>query len=131
MKLIVYKNIISIKYYYDIKIHFIIIKMNNILMLLLIVLLIEITFEYEESTTLMNSLGKKFNKIDALVRNHNKKLQKLNITKSFLNCLNETSIIPNQVLRTISTKKSIYVTNDYEYFFNQYYNETIRKTINN
>ena len=100
-------------------------------MLLLIVLLIEITFEYEESTTLMNSLGKKFNKIDALVRNHNKKLQKLNITKSFLNCLNETSIIPNQVLRTISTKKSIYVTNDYEYFFNQYYNETIRKTINN
>ena len=130
MKLIVYKNIISIKYYYDIKIHFIF-QMNNILMLLLIVLLIEITFEYEESTTLMNSLGKTFNKIDALVRNHNKKLQKLNITKSFLNCLNETSIIPNQVLRTISTKKSIYVTNDYEYFFNQYYNETIRKTINN
>ena len=130
MKLIDYKKY-SIKYYYKIKIHFIIIKMNNILMLLLIVLLIEITFEYEESTTLMNSLGKKFNKIDALVRNHNKKLQKLNITKSFLNCLNETSIIPNQVLRTISTKKSIYVTNDYEYFFNQYYNETIRKTINN
>ena len=130
MKLIDYKKY-SIKYYYKIKIHFIIIKMNNILMLLLIVLLIEITFEYEESTTLMNSLGKKFNKIDALVRNHNKKLQKLNITQSFLNCLNETSIIPNQVLRTISTKKSIYVTNDYEYFFNQYYNETIRKTINN
>ena len=130
MKLIDYKKY-SIKYYYKIKIHFIIIKMNNILMLLLIVLLIEITFEYEESTTLMNSLGKKFNKIDALVRNHNKKLQKLNITKSFLNCLNETSIIPNQVLRTISTKKSIYVTNDYEYFFNQYYNDTIRKTINN
>ena len=47
-----------------------------------------------------------------------------------MKCLNKTTVIPNQLLRAISTQKIITVTNDYEYIFHPYYNETISQKIN-
>ena len=101
--------------------------MKNIFKLLLIVLFIEITFESKVSTIQKNSPKKEIEKLNAAV---NKPLKKINITKSFLKCLNKTTVIPNQLLRAISTQKSITVTNDYEYIFHPYYNETISQKIN-
>ena len=101
--------------------------MKNIFKLLLIVLFIEITFESKVSTIQKNSPKKEIEKLNAAV---NKPLKKINITKSFLKCLNKTTVIPNQLLRAISTQKSITVTNDYEYIFPPYYNETISQKIN-
>ena len=73
---------------------------------------------------------KKLKNLNAAVKQQNKPLKKINITKSFLKCLNKTTVIPNQLLRAISTQKSITVTNDYEYIFPPYYNETISQKIN-
>ena len=105
--------------------------MSNILNLLLFVLFIDISFESKVSTIQMNSLEKEINKLNALVRKQNKPLEIIDITKSFLKCLNKTSIIPNKLLRAISTQSNITVTNDYEYIFAPYYNDTIRQKINN
>ena len=91
--------------------------MKNIFKLLLIVLFIEITFESKVLTIQKNSPKKEIEKLNAAV---NKPLKKINITKSFLKCLNKTTVIPNQLLRAISTQKSITVTNDYEYIFPPY-----------
>lgn len=104
--------------------------MKNIFKLLLIVLFIEITFESKVSTIQKNSPKKEIEKLNAAVKQQNKPLKKINITKSFLKCLNKTTVIPNQLLRAISTQKSITVTNDYEYIFPPYYNETISQKIN-
>ena len=101
--------------------------MKNIFKLLLIVLFIEITFESKVSTIQKNSPKKEIEKLNAAV---NKPLKKINITKSFLKCLSKTTVIPNQLLRAISTQKIITVTNDYEYIFPPYYNETISQKIN-
>ena len=101
--------------------------MKNIFKLLLIVLFIEITFESKVSTIQKNSPKKEIEKLNAAV---NKPLKKINITKSFLKCLNKTTVIPNQLFRAISTQKIITVTNDYEYIFPPYYNETISQKIN-
>ena len=104
--------------------------MKNIFKLLLIVLFIEITFESKVSTIQKNSPKKEIEKLNAFVKQQNKPLKKINITKPFLKCLNKTTVIPNQLLRAISTQKSITVTNDYEYIFHPYYNETISQKIN-
>ena len=104
--------------------------MKNIFKLLLIVLFIEITFESKVSTIQKNSPKKEIEKLNAAVKQQNKPLKKINITKPFLKCLNKTTVIPNQLLRAISTQKSITVTNDYEYIFPPYYNETISQKIN-
>ena len=104
--------------------------MKNIFKLLLIVLFIEITFESKVSTIQKNSPKKEIEKLNAAVKQQNKPLKKINITKPFLKCLNKTTVIPNQLLRAISTQKSITVTNDYEYIFHPYYNETISQKIN-
>ena len=104
--------------------------MKNIFKLLLIVLFIEITFESKVSTIQKNSPKKEIEKLNAAVKQQNKPLKKINITKSFLKCLNKTTVIPNQLLRAISTQKIITVTNDYEYIFPPYYNETISQKIN-
>ena len=105
--------------------------MKNIFKLLLIVLFIEITFESKVSTIQKNSPKKEIQKLNAAVKQQNKPLKKINITKSFLKCLNKTTVIPNQLFRAISTQKIITVTNDYEYIFPPYYNETISQIINN
>lgn len=105
--------------------------MSNILKLLLIVLFIEITFESKVSTIQKNSLKKEIKKLDALVKKQNKPLETINITKSFIKCLNKTRIIPNKLLRAISSQSSITVTKDYEYIFAPYYNVTIRQKMNN
>ena len=104
--------------------------MKNIFKLLLIVLFIEITFESKVSTIQKNSPKKEIEKLNAFVKQQNKPLKKINITKPFLKCLNKTTVIPNQLLRAISTQKIITVTNDYEYIFHPYYNETISQKIN-
>ena len=104
--------------------------MSNILKLLIIVLFIEITFESKVSTIQKDSLEKEIQQLDALVKQQNKPLETIDITKSFIKCLNKTSIIPNKLLRAISTQESITVTNDYEYIFPPYYNDTIRQKIN-
>ena len=104
--------------------------MKNIFKLLLIVLFIEITFESKVSTIQKNSPKKEIEKLNAAVKQQNKPLKKINITKPFLKCLNKTTVIPNQLLRAISTQKIITVTNDYEYIFHPYYNETISQKIN-
>ena len=104
--------------------------MKNIFKLLLIVLFIEITFESKVSTIQKNSPKKEIEKLNAAVKQQNKPLKKINITKSFLKCLNKTTVIPNQLLRAISTQKIITITNDYEYIFHPYYNETISQKIN-
>ena len=104
--------------------------MKNIFKLLLIVLFIEITFESKVSTIQKNSPKKEIQKLNAAVKQQNKPLKKINITKSFLKCLNKTTVIPNQLFRAISTQKIITVTNDYEYIFPPYYNETISQKIN-
>ena len=87
--------------------------MKNILKLLLIILFIEITFESKVSTIKKNSLKKEIQKLNALVKQQTKPLKKINITKSFLKCLNITTVIPNRIYRAISTQKILTVTNDY------------------
>ena len=110
---------------------FILFKMNNILKFLLFVLFIDISFESKVSTIQKNSLKKEIQKLDTLVKKQNKPLKIIDITESFLKCLNKTSIIPNKLLRAISTQETITVTSDYEYIFPPYYDNTIRQAINN
>ena len=105
--------------------------MKNILKLLLLVLFIEITFESIISTFQMDDpLQKEIKNFDYLVRKQNKPLKTIYVTKEFFKCLNEINL-PYRVYRVISMQTSITVTNDYEYIFPPYYNDTIRQTINN
>ena len=104
-----------------------------------LLLILSLIFYLEASIISDNQLKKtiyepKLNEQPEMVERKDKEklmLQTITVTKNFIDCLNNTKIIPKTIINAIQTQKAIIVTKDYEYIVDFRYSNSMRNNINN